>query len=256
MKIGFYGYGHLARAVAAGLLKKELSLPEEIFVLAKSEKTLDRAKAEGFTPCKDATELLSFSDLIVLAIKPATFRELSPTLSKMNFEGKRVVSLMASIGLEQLKESFSCPVLRVMPTVAIEQGNDIIGITDPQGFEDVKALFEGLGSVHVLEERQLDRLTVTASCGPGFAAKVLDSYACSCEKLGFSKEEALAITAAVFSFASSRKGEDPFKSLEAQVATKGGVTEAGNLAMGDTLENAFDLAFQTALEKAAPKKDS
>ena len=255
MKLGFYGFGHLARAITSGLLYKDLCAVTDIFVLAKSEKTKEGARALGFSVCEDAASLFACSDLILLAVKPAVFRDLAPSLLKMDTEGKRVVSLMASVGLDELKTVFGCPLLRVMPTVAIETGKDIIGITDPEGFEDVKALFEGLGQVHVLSEPALDRLTVVASCGPGFAARVLDSYALACEDLGFSKEQAVAITSAVFSFAAARTGEDPFRTLEEQVATRGGVTEAGNLQIADRVKKAFDDAFCTALEKTAPKRD-
>ncbi|MBQ8235579.1 MAG: hypothetical protein IJZ37_02710, partial [Clostridia bacterium] len=42
--------------------------------------------------------------------------------------------------------------------------------------------------------------------------------------------------------------------LRRQVATPGGVTEAGNAAMGSAVEDAFDAAFQKALQKARPAK--
>ena len=206
MKLGFYGFGHLAGAVTEGLLQKELCTPQDIFVLAKSEQTKASAKSKGFTVCTDGRDLASRCDLLILAVKPAVFKELAPTLAETDMTGKRVVSLMASIGLAQLKETFSCPVLRVMPTIAIKTGEDIIGMTDPACFSDVKALFEKLGTVHLLDEEHLDRLTVTASCGPGFAAKILGDYALSCQKLGFSKEQANAITAAIFSFAAITMG--------------------------------------------------
>lgn len=254
MKIGFYGFGHLAKAVASGLLTKELCAPADLFILAKSEQTKEDAKNNGFHVSPDGETLFKSCDIVFLAIKPAVFKELKASFSKTAIGNTKIVSLMASIGLCELQETFGQPVLRVMPTIAIKEGHDIIGMTDPTGFEEVAALFEKLGKVHLLDEQRLDSLTVAASCGPGFAAKVLESYAASCMKLGFSKEQALSITAAIFSFAASRQGEDPFKTLKEQVATKGGVTEAGNLAMGNTLEEAFDFAFTTALKKASPKK--
>ncbi len=252
MKIGFYGLGHMASALVEGFLKKELCTPTEISILAKSDETKVRARAQGFFVCDSAQELFERTDAVILALKPAVFKELRPAMSALDTEGKRVISIMASVSLKELQETFSCPVLRVMPTVAVATGHDIIGMTVPNEFEDFKFLFEKLGIVHILDEEHLDRLTVAASCGPGFAAKVLKSYEQACIKLGFNKEQAVAITAAVFSFAARAQGADPFATLQRQVATPGGVTETGNAAMGSAVEDAFDAAFKAALQKARP----
>ena len=254
MKIGFYGLGHMASALVEGFLKKELCTPAQISILAKSDETKERARAQGFFVCDSAQELFDRTDAVILALKPAVFKDLRPAMGALDTKGTKIISIMASISLAELQETFSCPVLRVMPTVAVATGHDIIGMTDPTGFEDCKLLFEKLGSVHILDEEHLDRLTVAASCGPGFAAKVLQSYEQACIKLGFDKEQAVAITAAVFSFAANAKGDDPFAILRRQVATPGGVTEAGNAAMGSAVEDAFDAAFQKALQKARPAK--
>ena len=254
MKIGFYGFGHMATALVTGLLKVGGLCPEECTVLAKSEQTKKKARDMGFAVAESKEELFLQSELIVLALKPSVFRALSTELKALDTKENRVVSLMASVGLDELKGVFSCPVWRIMPTVASSTGRDIVGATAPAGFEDLLSRLERLGQVQILEEDGLDALTVAASCGPGFAAKMLYSYQRACQELGFSKEQAVAITSAVFSFASSMEGEDPFVTLEEQVATKGGVTEAGNDAMGQDIKNALDRAFDTALKKTRPQK--
>ena len=230
MKIGFYGFGHMATALVTGLLKVGGLCPEECTVLAKSEQTKKKARDMGFAVAESKEELFLQSELIILALKPSVFRALSTELKALDTKENRVVSLMASVGLDELKDVFSCPVWRIMPTVASSTGRDIVGATAPTGFEDLISRLERLGQVQILEEDGLDALTVAASCGP------------------------VAITSAVFSFASSMEGEDPFVTLEEQVATKGGVTEAGNDAMGQDIKNALDRAFDTALKKTRPQK--
>ena len=70
-----------------------------------------------------------------------------------------------------------------------------------------------------------------------------------CTELGFSDDEAAKITATMFSYAAELGTKDGgFAGLESRVATRGGVTEAGNLAMNDKLYEAISSAFSAACD--------
>lgn len=258
MKLGFLGYGNLARALARGICSQNILGAADIYICANTEATLSYARALGHNTAKTAAELFELCDIVVLAIKPKVFRTMQYDLSRIDTTGKRVVSVMAAVKLDEIESTVRCPVMRVMPTLAAADAKDIMGYSYREGFDDVAPVLARLGDAMRLDEPMLERLTVAASCGLGFAAHVLEAYKNQCVNYGFEPEQAEAITRRMFGYAANNvsvtDGVDGFADLERRVATKGGVTEAGNNAMNDKLCEAFESAFDTAGDLAGVKK--
>lgn len=251
MKLGFLGYGNLARALARGVCTRGILPPEDVYICARTEATLSYARSLRHGTCPDAAALFETCDVVVLAIKPKVFREMSYELSHIDTAGKQVISVMAAVKLEELAAVMRCPVMRVMPTLAAADGKDIMGYSTHDDFDNIVPALGKLGKVLALDEDMLERLTVAASCGLGFAAHVLDSYKKQCVSIGFDPEQAEAITRGMFGYAA--QNSESFDALESRVATKGGVTEAGNNAMDAQLCAAFGAAFSVAGERVGIK---
>lgn len=243
MKLGYLGFGNLARALDCGIMSRGLMSPENIYVCVKSENSRDHAEKLGHTSVS-ASELFAVCDTVVLAVKPSVFREMKATLSLLDVSGKRVVSALCGVGYDELKTVFHCPVMRIMPSIASEGGNDIIGYCGDGGFDDFLSVLGGIGVLRKTEEENLGRFTVAASCGIGFAAHIMQAYRDECITLGFSPEDAETITRCIFSFASGAK--DDFSSLEARVATKGGATAAGISKMDEGIRTSLRSAFDAS----------
>lgn len=265
MKLGFLGYGNLARALTQGLCRPGGALePHEVTVTARSEATLETARAAGHVVCRTAGELFAACDTVVLAVKPYIFRELASELRGYITPTHRVISVMCAVHLDELRAALGCPVLRVMPTLAAADACDILGYSDATQFPDIVPLLRTLGDALPLDENMLDRLTVAASCGLGFAAHILETYKRECMALGFNDGQSDAIVRRMFAYAADADrgpsaadgdaGEDGFTALERRVATRGGATEAGNLAMDTELRRALAAAFAAAGDRAIPKK--
>lgn len=252
MKLGFLGFGNLARSVAGGIVGQGIIPAGSICVCDKSEASREYAEANGFMTAPDSAALFAACDTLFVAIKPKIFREIHDELAALDVTGKRIISPMCGVHLDELSGTFACPVMRIMPTLASKGGRDIIGYTGGVEFGDFAAVLSGIGDAIEMPEEKLDRLTVTASCGLGFAAHILEAYKNECIAFGFSPAESESITRRMFGFAVS--GEESFSSLEDRVATKGGATEAGNIAMDSGLRAALSAAFAAAGEKALPKK--
>ena len=252
MKLGFLGYGNLARALARGVCGQGVLPAENIYICARTEATCAYARSLGHKTVDSAAQLFEACDVVVLAIKPKVFREMSIELSHIDTCGKKVISVMAAVKLSELAEVMRCPVMRVMPTLAAADGLDIMGYSCQGDFSDIIPSLSKLGDVLCLGEDMMERLTVAASCGLGFAAHILEAYKKQCEEFGFAPEQAQTITRRMFTYAA--QSEDGFGALESRVATRGGVTEAGNLAMDEQLRAALDSAFYTAGDKVGIKK--
>ena len=249
MKLGLLGYGNLAASIDAGIAKRSIMPAGDIYVCDSAETAQTRARAAGHPVCASIAGLFDACDVVFILIKPKVFRELKAGLAALDTKSKRIVSCMAAVHTDELREVFSCPVMRIMPTLASAGAADIIGHTPSRDFNDILSVLGRLGDLLCLDEEQLDRLTVAASCGLGFAARIMELYAGECEKLDFHPVRLRQLPAAYLPAA----GGD-FAGLAARVATKGGVTEAGLNAMDKDLRGALSAAPCGGPEKAAPPK--
>lgn len=263
MSIGFLGFGNLATALARGLCRPGGALsPADITVTARTEATINAAAAAAHNTCPDAASLFAKCDTVVLAVKPRVFRELAPTLRDYITPAHRVVSVMCAVHIDEIEAALGCPVMRVMPTLAAADACDLLGYTIPDGadFSDIVRLLDSLGDAIPMDESLLDRLTVAASCGLGFAAHILEAYKRECMALGFSSTQSDDIVRCVFAYAAGvdkhavlADHTDSFTALESRVATRGGATEAGNLAMDSDLRRALSACFNASAERAIPR---
>ena len=94
----------------------------------------------------------------------------------------------------------------------------------------INALLDPLGKTVVLaDDSTMDLVTAFTGSGPAFVFRLIESYAAAGERLGLSAEDALALATATFGGATALladSGEKP-GALIAQVASKGGTTQAG-----------------------------
>ena len=247
MKLGFLGYGNLAMAIDAGIAKLGIIPAGDIFVCDSADTAGARARAAGHPVCGSAAELFYACDVVVILIKPKVFREIKAEFAALDTRGKRVVSCMAAVHTDELKGVFGCPVMRVRPTLASAGAADIIGHTPSREFGDLLSVLGQLGDLLCLDEKQLDCLTVAASCGLGFAARIMEVYAGECEKIGFKPGRLRRHPQHIHM--------PPVATCHWQaVATKGGVTEAGLNAWTRPARGAV-CHLAAALEKAVPPKN-
>lgn len=226
MKIAIIGFGNLGRAFAEGLIARGLAGKEDIIVCAKSDETLKRARREyGGRAYGNVEEAVKDCGLVVLAVKADVFFEIARTCDGGCFYGKRVLSLMAGVTSEKIKEAlrFDGEVVRAMPNLAIAGGNGIIGYTKTEDKELV-SLFEGLGLAFAVCEADIEKVTAYLACGLGFAAYVLDCFVEAGKALGL--DERLCREVAARNFINA-DGLGDLSRVVSAVATKGGATERG-----------------------------
>ena len=253
MKIGFIGFGNLAKALCSGLLSKEGISASDICITAKTEQTLEYARNRGHKTFTSIKELIDFSDIVIIAVKPKVFQSILTDLPK-NFCEKRFVSVMAMFGYKELKKVFpNNPVLRIMPSLSSYTASDLIGVCgEIDKFDDFIGVLSNAGKTIEMTEDKLDAFTVAESCGLGFAAYIMDEYKKAVCSLGFLETEAKEITQSVFSNSSLAEN---YRALYTGVATKGGATEAGISAMSQNgLDKAIFNGVIAAYNKAKGKK--
>ena len=126
-------------------------------------------------------ELAAAADIILVVVKPKDATELLSSLSRVVRAEQTVVSAMAGLTLEWLRDALgSGPALfRVMPNLAVELGAGAAAVAvEPQVASDVLervlALFRLLGLVEVIPEELFDVVTAVSGSSPAFLALAVE----------------------------------------------------------------------------------
>ncbi|MDD4493094.1 MAG: pyrroline-5-carboxylate reductase dimerization domain-containing protein [Eubacteriales bacterium] len=244
-RFGIIGFGHLGKAFAQALVGLSIS-KEDIAICARSAQTLSLAEKEfRFTATDKIQNAFDFCDNLIIALKRDTFIELPPT----KVEGKNVISLMAGVRISELIEKLygADEILRAMPTLSISHRDGIIGYTHTKNAEWIN-LFSGMGFAFEVAESEIEKITAYSACGLGFSAYLIQSMISAGIELGFDEETSKKIAESNFRTAMSYSD---YNKTISEVATKGGVTEAGIQYMNENHVNEHILhAVEQAYRKA------
>ncbi|MDP1608122.1 MAG: pyrroline-5-carboxylate reductase [Chlamydiales bacterium] len=257
--LSFIGFGHMAQIIFTKIHAARLiPLSQTQFV----QRDPDKSKRNEQTYKMTATSLehaASSSDVLLLCVRPNQLQAVLPRLAQV--KNKMIISILAGVPISTLQASLdqSVQIARVMPNVASAVGEGVTTLSfSPDSSGEFRFLVEQLvaplGHSIELPETQMDIATAIAGSGPGFVFKLIQAMADAGVKEGLSLKQALFMAAQTFLGAARlvmSKGE--IDSLVQQIATPGGVTEAGFLAM-ERLEIAK--SFQQTIEVAKQKAQS
>jgi pyrroline-5-carboxylate reductase len=223
------------------------------------EPRLERQAPLAALGAKTSMALPDHADIVVLAVKPQSIavacRELHQGLRQ---PPRFVLSMAAGVGLESLRRNLAgwCPVLRAMPNLAAAQGTAMTVLYGEQVSEHVRdeavRLLELVGHVlWVRDEQAIDAATAISGSGPAYVLRFMACLEEAAMALGFTREEAHGLVVqTVLGAANMAQAAGDCESLVAQVASRGGTTEAaleqlGGL--GDLIHKAVAQAAQRAL---------
>lgn len=245
IKIGILGLGHMGRAIYQQLHK---SFPAEQLWLYDSHHPDHKLRGNW---CNSSQELFSNVELIILAIKPQTFKELDP----MNLRPEQwIISIMAGISLSNLEDKFNTKqVIRTMFNLSVKDGEALIYWASLKPIAKLaNDVLTGLGSpIEVKQEMELDLVTIISGCGPA----LFSVLGMAMEKILAKHEFAGAHQLIIKTLGDSvnlLKSAPSCQKLITSVASKGGVTEAilNHLQEGQCSE-LLDEALQKGLAKIA-----
>ncbi len=191
-------------------------------------------------------EIAKRADVVVLAVKPAKFGEITVELAAAT----SIVSLLAATPLERVAAAFpGADVLRVMPNVGVEVRKGVLCIAGAASPE-VRGKLGVLGHVVELPDSEFDVATAVMSCAPAYLAVAVEALADAGVKAGLGEEMARELvvetTAGTAELLRIRHPAD----LRKAVASPGGSTEAGLEALDrEGARGAFEAAVRASLEK-------
>ena len=259
MNIGIIGTGHLGKAFIAGLVKSGVA-QDRIVLNARTTEIMDAVKRvwPSIHVTADKKELVAGSDVIVIVVKSQNAREVLAELRDTDLSGKTIVSFMAGISLNDMREMLQGArgeyrLIRMMPNLGISLCKGVIGVCrekDSPEPESVPDLFRKLGVLIELPEEKLENITICAASGLAFTAYLMKEYRNSCDRLIRDTAVSEEITLRVFENVIDviRNEGKTFESLIEQISTKGGTTEAGisilqDSDLGGIISQCIDAAY-------------
>lgn len=241
------GGGNLGSALARGWLFPDKNI-NTLVIVTQSGQARDPALASFVTGRLDA---LSDEAIIILAVKPQNIRAaLAPFMPLIRYHC--IVSTVAGVRLDHLQRIVpQARWMRAMPSVAAAERKSITGLLNCD--TNITNLFCRLGSViTVHNDDGIDAITALVACGTGVMAAQAQAWVEAAAALIPDQKSLRGLIAGMIeSSGALLRQSDDFAGLAAQVATKGGMTEAmihalSAYKMEDSIQSALDAALKRA----------
>ena len=254
--VALVGCGRLGSAILEGWLKTGAVAARDLIILTPSSKPAAEAAGKAGARVNPPAAALGEVGVLVLAVKPAKWREaLTPLVGDLN-PGALIVSVMAGVAAADIAAVSGRPVARVMPTTAVAQGRGVAALwsSHDAARETARRLFAAMaGVVDLDQEAQIDVATAAAGSAPAFIHAFVQALARAGEAEGLSAEAAMRLArGALRSAGAGVETGEPLETLIARIASPGGTTRAGLDAMaasGD-LDRAAEAAVRAAVQRA------
>ncbi|MFQ3174919.1 MAG: pyrroline-5-carboxylate reductase [Flavobacterium sp.] len=232
MKIHIIGGGNLGVAIAKGISK--FSQGNQITITRRNTSSILYLEQLGVTVSTDNTDGIQEADIVILTIKPyqvdIVLSEILPFI-----KNKTIASAVSGLSIENLQNKIgaSNSAIRIMPNIASQFGASATCIAfhekDKEQVQKVIALFEGLGTAPIIDEKLMDAATVLAASGTAFALRYIRASMQAGIEIGFDWKTALAISAQTVKGAAEMVMEEQVhpEQLIDRVTTPQGCTIAG-----------------------------
>jgi len=223
----------MGSALMQGFLKAKLVSKKDILVYDKDQKKLQAVRKTGVKTASSNRELVSKSDVILLAVKPQSMQAVLNEISEVS-GGKLFVSIAAGIKTKKLEEKLKGKVIRVMPNTPcmIYQGTSAYSIGKKANEQDtklVKKLFNAVGTTVQVKEKHMDAVTGLSGSGPAYIYYTIKAMAEAGEEEGLTEEVALKLAAQTAKGAAEmvlKTSKKPQQLIE-DVCSPGGTTIQG-----------------------------
>jgi pyrroline-5-carboxylate reductase len=235
-KVAILGGGNIGTAIAKGLIKSEAIRKEDITVTRLSSQQISDLKGTGVKVLNDNVEAIKEASFIILSVQPRQAEKLLRGIKGHLDSGHQIIiSTISAFSFEEIEEIIGNEflIIRIMPNTAIAvcESMTCIAASKPSDkrFEEVKAIFDKMGSTLVVEEKMMAAATVLCSCGTAFMMRYIRAASQGGIQVGFPADEAQLISAQVARGAAElllQNGEHPEREID-KVTTPMGLTIKG-----------------------------
>lgn len=246
---------------ARAFVKRDIISPDDLLIVEKHDEKRSLLEKEGIARlASDITDELSGFDIVTIAVKPQDFAVMAVPLQKVLTPEQLVVSIMAGVTISRVQEALQVrKVVRAMPNTPAQLGYGITAFTvsAEAGMDSVATmdmLLETTGkSIFMKDESLLDAVTALSGSGPAYFYYFIRHMVAAGMSMGLDEKVSrmLATHTMLGSFHIMAQSGLPLDQLIAQVASKGGTTEAALNTFNDFhVGEHIELALQNAEKRA------
>ena len=113
----------------------------------------------------------------------------------------------------------------------------------------IKQLFCAIGDAVEVDDEEFGIPGDLTSCAPGYIAALMQEFALAANRWGISQDLAERLIKQTLAGTAQLLEEEGFQHLACRVATKGGITEAGEKVIRQEASGMFDRLFQATQAK-------
>ena len=248
-KIAIIGCGNLGLSIVKGLLDNENINPSNITATKRNVDTISHLKESGVNVTDNNTEAIQNSDIIIVALKPYNILEVLGGLKK-EFNSKKhvLVSLATGVSISQIQTSIGIdlPIYRAMPNTATDVSESITCLCsssrNTQQTQEIKQIFDLIGSTTIINENLMDAATVLGACGIAYVLRFIRAMVQGGIQIGFDSKTASLIVNQVVKGAAElliERGNHPEHEID-KVTTPKGCTIKG---LNEMEHNGFSSAL-------------
>lgn len=278
MQIGFIGAGNMAQAIINGLITNEVVNKDDIIVNSRTVESLAAIKSKyGVSTTLQKKEVLRYSDVIILAVKPNQMAEVIEDIkAEMKIFDNDVifVSIAAGVSISELERMFTSTdnhiedvfgvadsnlkIVRTMPNMPANVCEGMTGVSINQNvkFSDIDKvlkIFGAVGKVDIVEEKLMDAVVAVSGSSPAYIYMIIDAMAEAAVAEGMKKDMAIKFAAqSVMGSAKmvlqTRKSPNELKE---EVCSPGGTTiEAVKVLEKHKIDGIIIKAMEACIEKS------
>ena len=233
--IGFIGAGNMATALISGLINSDQSASKIVASSPEQEHLEKLSKDFGIKTTNNNLEIVDNSDIVILAVKPnivqAVIDEIKDVATDKDI---LIISIAAGVKIEKIESQLGSPmrVIRAMPNTPASIMEGVTAIcansnAQSNDIENAKLLFECVGKIAHINEKDIDIFTAVIGSGPAYVFYLIESLLDSSKNLHLPEQEKKDLLASMISGAANlvlNSDESP-NVLRKKVTSPGGVTQ-------------------------------
>lgn len=213
----------------------------------------------------DINELISFSDVIWLGVKPCDLDDVLVKIDQTKLADKVFVSAVAGKNISYIDNYIGAgtPIIRIMTNLAIAYGSSVTAFcynrSDNLTINTIRNILKDSGIVIELPEENFDTFTAIFGSGPAFLLMLLGIQRIKILETGIAKEDVdrliIELLKGTTDYFQEYCMHHSINDMIAKIACKGGTTEAGikyliDNNIGEIFENVITMAKNRSSELA------
>ncbi len=230
-QIGIIGTGNMGGAIIKGITAAKLNTNIKIYDTDK-EKVIPFISQTGVSAADTIDELITLSDILILAVKPDNILKVSSSLK--NFSGV-IISIAAGISINSIANTTGNDkkIVRAMPNTPVTTGCGMTVLSHSSNItadeiQYVRSIFSSIGEVLIMDEKHMNAVTAISGSGPAYIFTFIQAMADAGVKLGIPRAESLILAGQTILGSAKMfldKKENPIM-LRDKVTSPGGTTIA------------------------------